>query len=109
MTAANKTKVFGDSDPALTYSVTSGALVGSDTLGGAISRNTGENVGTYAIGAGSLAHANYAITFVDGTFSITGTTQGGLTLSAVSTTIDYLDTTTLSTSGGSGAGASPTK
>ncbi|MFM7307665.1 MAG: MBG domain-containing protein, partial [Actinomycetota bacterium] len=35
----------------------------------------GENVGTYAIGIGTLANANYLITFADATFSVTGATH----------------------------------
>ena len=107
VTAANKTKVFAETplaDPALTYSVTSGSLQSGDTFSGAISRNSGEGVGSYVIGIGTLANSNYNITFVDGTFTITGATQAGFTLSAVATTIDYLATTTLSTSGGNGTG-----
>ena len=91
------------------YTLTSGSLASGDSFAssftGAIARNAGENVGTYAIGIGTLANANYLITFVDATFSVTGATQGGFTLSAASTTIDYLTTTTLSTSGGTGDGA----
>ncbi|MFM2114874.1 MAG: hypothetical protein RI908_615, partial [Actinomycetota bacterium] len=108
LTAANKTKVFAETplaDPALTYTITSGSLKSGDALTGAISRNTGESVGSYVIGIGTLANSNYDITFVNGAFTITGATQAGFTLSAMSTTINYQATTTLSTSGGSGDGA----
>ena len=43
------------------------ALIGADTFSGALSRAAGENVGSYAIGQGTLAlNANYSISFVTG-------------------------------------------
>jgi hypothetical protein len=103
--AADKTKVFGQPDPQLTYEITSGNLIGSDTLSGSISRNSGDNIGSYAIGRGNLANSSYAITFIDATLSVTGADQTGFTLSAASTSIVYGESTTLSTSGGNGNGA----
>ena len=103
--AANKTKVFGQTDPSLTYEITSGNLIGSDNLTGSISRNSGENVGSYAIGRGSLVNNSYEITFVEATLTIAGADQSGFTLSAASTSIVYGESTTLSTSGGNGNGA----
>jgi putative cell wall-binding protein len=71
-TAANKSKVFGTADPALTYSVTSGSLVGGDSFSGALTRAAGEAVGTYPITQGTLAlSANYNLSFVGATFTIT--------------------------------------
>ncbi len=68
---AGQTKVYGDADPALTYSYTPG-LVGGDTFSGSLSRAAGENVGTYAINQGTLAlSGNYTITFVSDSFAIT--------------------------------------
>jgi hypothetical protein len=104
VTANSTSKVFGAVDPTLTYDVTAGLLVGADEFVGAISRNGGENVGNYVIGRGTLDNSNYDITFVDGAMTITGANQSGFTLSAASTTIDYRSTTSLSTSGGNGAG-----
>ena len=58
ITAADKTKVYGSTDPALTY--TSSGLIGSDSLSGALTRATGENVGSYDILLGTLsAGPNY--------------------------------------------------
>ncbi len=72
VTADNKTKVYGNADPALTYQITSGNLVGADSFSGAIARDAGENVGGYAIRQGTLALSpNYALTFVNGAFTIT--------------------------------------
>ena len=70
-TADAKSKVYGDTDPALTYQITSGSLVSGDSLTGALTRVPGETVGTYAIQQGSLAaSANYALTFVGANLSI---------------------------------------
>ncbi len=72
VTADAKTKVYGASDPALTYQVTSGVLVGGDSLSGSQTRVTGTNVGSYAIQQGTLAaSANYALTYVGANLSIT--------------------------------------
>jgi hypothetical protein len=71
VTADAKTKVYGDADPALTYQITSGSLVGSDSLSGALTRVAGENVGGYAILQGSLANSNYQITFIGADLTIT--------------------------------------
>src|SRR5205085_2490828 len=72
VTADAKTKVYGAADPALTYNISSGALVGSDTLSGALARAAGETVGTYSIGQGTLAAStNYALTFNSDNLTIT--------------------------------------
>jgi filamentous hemagglutinin family protein len=71
ITADDASKSQGGSDPVLTYNITSGALVGADTLSGDISREAGETAGDYVIGQNTLtAGVNYDITFVDGTFTI---------------------------------------
>ena len=58
ITADAKSKNVGDADPALTY--TSSGLVDGDSISGSLSRDSGENVGTYAITQGTLsAGANY--------------------------------------------------
>jgi hypothetical protein len=68
---ANQSKVYGESDPAFTYSVTP-ALLGGDVLTGDLTRAIGEDVGTYAFSIGSLsAGNNYSIAFVDTDFTIT--------------------------------------
>ncbi len=82
---AGQTKVYGNSDPALTQTITSGTLVGGDTLTGSQARAAGENVGTYAINQGTLTvsdgngGANYSITYVGDNFSIT---PRGITITA---------------------------
>ena len=72
VTADNKTKVVGQGDPALTYQVTSGSLVGGDSFSGDLTRDAGETVGHYAICQGTLmAGNNYDLTFVNGDLEIT--------------------------------------
>jgi hypothetical protein len=71
VTADAKSKTYGDADPALTYQITSGALVGSDTLSGALTRAAGSNVGSYAIQQGTLAASgNYALTYAGANLAI---------------------------------------
>src|SRR5690606_33137494 len=88
VTAASPSKVHGDADPALTYTITSGRLVGDDTLSGSLTRDPGEDVGTYAIRQGSLNTPIYAITCVDGTLAIT---QRPITVTAASPSKVYGD------------------
>ena len=72
VTADDKSKVYGQSDPALTYSVTSGSLEPGDSFSGALDRDPGQDVGTYDITQGALAAgSNYDLTFVAGELSIT--------------------------------------
>jgi filamentous hemagglutinin family protein len=64
-------KLFGQPDPALTYRISNGSLVGSDAFSGALSRMPGEQAGRYAIGQGSLGLSNnYLLTVVPGTLAI---------------------------------------
>ncbi|NBT90760.1 MAG: hypothetical protein EBT50_08040, partial [Verrucomicrobia bacterium] len=80
LTADPKSKVYGDADPALTYQLTSGTLASGDSLTGALSRASGANVGTYAIGQGTVAAtANYTINFVADNLTVT---QRPLTVTA---------------------------
>ena len=56
----NQSKVYGSDDPLLTYTHT--GLVSQDSFTGALDRAVGENVGSYAIGLGTLsAGDNYAL------------------------------------------------
>ena len=72
ITADAKTKIYGDADPAFTYSLAPNSLVGSDAITGALNRTAGENVGNYTINQSTLsAGANYAITFNTASFQIT--------------------------------------
>jgi gliding motility-associated-like protein len=66
------TKIYGQADPVYTYSLL--GLKGSDTeavLGGAFSREAGEDPGTYRISQGSLsAGANYTLTVTGASLQI---------------------------------------
>ncbi|MGJ1321013.1 MBG domain-containing protein, partial [Sphingobacterium spiritivorum] len=71
-----KSKVYGSVDPALTYTVT-GFENGDDqsVITGALTRTTGEAVGTYNIEQGTLATtANYDIAYTGADFDITKAT-----------------------------------
>ncbi len=70
VTADAKSKIYGDVDPALTYTFAP-SLIGSDAFTGALTRTTGENVGTYPILQGTLAlSSNYTITYVGANLTI---------------------------------------
>ena len=64
-----KTKVYGDSDPTLTYVVD--GLVGNDELAGALARDDGENVASYVINQGDLNNPNYSIDYAPDNLAIT--------------------------------------
>ncbi|WP_052162343.1 MBG domain-containing protein [Aquabacterium sp. NJ1] len=70
ITADNQSKVYGDSDPGLSYTVTSGGLLSGDSLSGALTRTAGENVGSYTIDASALSNSNYVVTASNGTLTI---------------------------------------
>ena len=69
ITADAQTKVAGEKDPELTYTVT--GLVKGDALTGALDRKAGEAVGEYDITQGTLkASDNYEVTFVGAKLTI---------------------------------------
>lgn len=74
VTAQNASKIYGEKDPVFEWSVTSGELVGDDTLELEIEREDCDDVreGGYALRLTQPegANPNYAITFIDGTFII---------------------------------------
>ena len=88
VSANANTKIYGNSDPNLTYQVSGsinrvvdGLLIndsGSTLVTGALLRNTGENVGSYTINQGSLTNIsssfpgkNYLISYTPNIFQIT--------------------------------------
>ncbi|CAB3648632.1 YDG domain-containing protein [Achromobacter pestifer] len=73
--ADDKTKRAGDADPALTWRIAQGNLVGNDTLAGVLSRAAGETAGNYLIGANGLSNSNYLIATQDGTLVISNAVQ----------------------------------
>ena len=106
---ASQSKVYGSADPVIAYTITSGALVGTDTLSGALTyTSAGVNtaIGNYLILIGTLANPNYTITLAPVNFTIAQATQG--TLSLTTTTATYSPTSktvALSGTGGAGTGA----
>ena len=108
----NQSKVYGTSDPVITYSVTSGALVGSDQLTGALTyASAGQNTatGSYAITSGTLTSANnpnYTITLASVNFAITKANQSVVSLSSLSSAYNPSNkSVSLTGSGGSGSGS----
>ncbi|MCX2496338.1 MBG domain-containing protein, partial [Pedobacter sp. PF22-3] len=88
VTAAAKSKTYGDADPALTYTFAP-VLVGTDTFTGSLTRAPGENVGTYAINQGTLAlNSNYTLTYVGANLSIGAKT---VTVTAAAKSKNYGD------------------
>jgi hypothetical protein len=71
ITADNLSKLLGRPDPVLTYTVTGDGLVNGDQIAGALAREPGERIASFAITQGTLsAGPNYTTTFVGGTFTI---------------------------------------
>ncbi len=73
---AGQNKVYGSVNPTYTYTSTPAvgfALPNTDLISftGALSRESGENLGSYAITQGNLANSNYTITFNTANFAIT--------------------------------------
>ncbi|WP_164133663.1 MBG domain-containing protein, partial [Stenotrophomonas maltophilia] len=84
--AHDLSRVYGDANPALTFSVGGSGLVNGDVLSGglATAAAASSHVGGYAIGQGTLGGANY---------TITGFTGGTLTVTARPVTITAVDVT----------------
>ena len=99
---SGQSKPFGDSEPIISYTITSGSLYGLDTLTGALSRVSGEDAGAYAITAGNLYNANYVITLAPVNFMIAQIAQEAVLL--MTTNGVYATGLTLAASGGSGSG-----
>ncbi len=67
---AGQSKIYGETDPGLTYSFTPN-LIGGDAFTGSISRVTGEDAGFYEIQQGTLSlGSNYIIDFTSNDFEI---------------------------------------
>jgi hypothetical protein len=87
ITAQPKSKAFGSADPPLTY-IVSGLQSGDTEAGvltGALTRATGEAVGSYPITQGGLAaNSNYTINFTGSTLTINSAAPQILSLTVVS-------------------------
>lgn len=72
ITADDLSRTYGDANPDLTWEVTAGSLVDGDTFSGALSTTAtaSSDVGLYDVTQGTLANANYAITFEKGTLTV---------------------------------------
>ncbi|TIX50934.1 beta strand repeat-containing protein [Alteraurantiacibacter aquimixticola] len=74
VTADAQSRIYGDANPALTYTVGGQGLVGGDTLSGALATaaTVTSNVGTYGITQGTLAaSSNYTLTYVGADLTVT--------------------------------------
>ncbi len=74
VTADALTRIYGDANPALAYTVSNGNLVNGDLFSGALgtAADATSNVGFYAITQGTLAASpNYTLTYVPGTLAVT--------------------------------------
>jgi hypothetical protein len=73
VTADALSRIYGDANPALTYAVGGMGLVNGDELAGGLvtTADGGSNVGTYAIGQGTLGNSNYAITYAGADLTVT--------------------------------------
>lgn len=73
--AEDKTKIYGDEDPELTYKLAEDSEMAYNesinNLTGSLTREEGNNVGTYKIKQGTLSSDNYDIEFVSADFNIT--------------------------------------
>ena len=91
VTADNKTKKFGTSDPELTYTPDV-ELVAGDEFTGALEREAGEELGTYDILKGTLALSdNYKLTFVKGTLTIVDKDPQNVTVTGIPDSAVYGD------------------
>ena len=70
VSAAAKSKKYGDVDPELTYTVGGDGLVGADTLSGALAHNSDGHAGTWSINKGSLGNSDYSVSFTGATFTV---------------------------------------
>ena len=68
ITANSNVKTYGDADPAMTYRTE--GLAGRDFIAASLSREEGEDAGTYAISVSPVANPNYVIETVPGTLTI---------------------------------------
>ncbi|MEW6645207.1 MAG: MBG domain-containing protein [Pseudomonadota bacterium] len=103
VTADAKSRIYGDANPAFTYTVGGAGLVNGDTLSGSLASSAAaaSNVGGYAITQGSLAaSSNYALTYSGATLTVTPRT---ITVTADARSRIYGDANSLSyTVGGMG-------
>ncbi|MFC3226481.1 MBG domain-containing protein [Marinibaculum pumilum] len=91
VTADPQSRRYGDTNPALTYTIGGAGLANGDTLSGglATAATAASSVGSYAITQGSLAAtANYSLSFTEGQLQVT---QRPITVTAESLSRSYGD------------------
>ena len=89
ITAIDNSKMYGESDPL--FSVDIDNVVEGDSLEYRLERQAGEDVGTYVVAVrGEADQGNYAVTFVEGTFTIEPSTALALTVDSYSGAYDGL-------------------
>lgn len=104
ITALNKTKLQGTSDPALEYRLPVGSLINGDMLSGALTRPFGELAGFFPIQKGTLtAGSNYDINFTEGVFSITTLQLQTITFNSLAS-VTYGDPAFALSAAGGGSG-----
>ncbi|MFS8050924.1 beta strand repeat-containing protein [Rhizobium sp. BR 314] len=103
VTADALSKAYGDTNPALTYTVGGAGLVNGDTLSGLLSTAAGQysNVGPYTISQGTLGNSNYSVSYTGADLTIN---KRALTVTADALSKAYGDTnpTLTYTVGGAG-------
>ena len=95
--AAAKSKIYGDKDPALTYTYSNEVSGQKPNFSGALSRDAGENVGTYAIKQNTLALAdsstflakNYTIAYTGANLTINAKNASTFTVTLSPTSYTY--------------------
>ncbi|WP_170182095.1 MBG domain-containing protein [Phreatobacter stygius] len=72
VTATTTSRSYGDANPTFAYTVGGAGLVNGDSLSGALATaaTATSNVGTYGITQGTLADANYSITYLGATLTV---------------------------------------
>lgn len=74
ITIGNYTKVYGDKDPVFDWSISDGETVygevAHDVIDYSLSRDQGENKGTYEIRAVMISSVNYDVAVVEGTLTV---------------------------------------
>lgn len=68
--AHNKSKIYGEEDPELTYEITSGQILDGEEVLGNVYRSEGSDVGKYDIRSNLTLGRNYKIVFTKGIFEI---------------------------------------
>ena len=90
---SDQSKVYGEDDPTLDYSVTSGSVINNDQFEGSLGRADGDDVGNYPINLGSLSlgdNYNLSLSSTPVNFEIT---QRPITVKAADVTRVYGDST----------------